>query len=434
MSLVEKEITSENIERARSHSEFEKRRETEQKLIPTRPERFIELFKAQAIPIEELYLSSPDSDEFSLRLRRTSLPEGNVYTTTLKDRGTIVDAALVRTEVDPEISQATYEYYAAMGLPRVEKLRFIGDNGVSIDFFDTEERPVIVEVEHDDAAERVLRIAELEAMTDSVLIDASDNPAMTSERIAYEHSIEHSPATRESLDAFSLRVTQEMVAHYVAGKHHVAVGITGMSGSGKTTTTRAIEEHLVSALGEAYRPIIISTDDYHFGKTRLEEQYGAPYANWDSPHTYNTAELADDLTQLKKGSSILRRHFDFATEEPVYDSAIDASPFIIVEGLYAGSKDLQNVRDLHFELPTSVADSIGRDIRRLVIENRANNAFPTPESRLKYQIETALPTYFEQRRPARNTFGESVRPLAERARMLAQVTRLAEYQTQDRQD
>jgi len=415
MPLVEKEITTQNIERARSHSEFEKRRETEQKLVPSNPDIFVELFKDKATPIEQIYLSSPD-DEFSLRLRSTYLPEGTVYKATQKDRGAIVERALERTEIDTDISQAAFEHFAAMDLPRVHKLRFTITHGVT--------------VECDDPAERAQHIALLEALTGSILIDKSDDPEFTNEHIAHRSSPEYSRRTPESLDAFSARVSQEMVAHYVAGKQHVIVGLTGMSGSGKTTATRAIEAHIVEAFGESYRPIVLSTDDYHFGKTKLEQQYGAPYSDWDSPRTYNTAELARDLQQLTEGIPLIRRHFDFDTEEPAYDSFVEPSPFVIIEGLYAGSGDLSAIRDLHFELPTSIATSIGRDVRRLVIENRANRAFPTPESRLKYQIETALPLYLAQERPTRNAFSACVRPLAERASMLAQITRSIEHQTQ----
>lgn len=431
MSLVEKEITMQNVERAQNHSEFERRHETEQKLIPTEPKVFEELYKAQAQPIEQLYLSTPD-DEFSLRLRSHYLPEGTVYKATQKDRGQLVESALQRTEIDTVISQEAYEHYAALDLPRVRKLRFAISENVSIDFYDSQTMPVIIEVEHEDPAIRAELITNIEAMTNSRLIDQSSNLAFTNEFIAHQN-IPEREHSKESLDEFATRVTREMVAHYVSGKNHIVVGLTGMSGSGKTTVTRAIEAHIVEAFGESYRPLILSTDDYHFGKTHLENQYGAPYSAWDSPLTYNTAELASDLAQLAEGEPLLRRHFDFETEEPAFDALVEPSPFVIVEGLYAGSKDLAAVRDLHFELPTSIATSIGRDVRRLILEDRANRAFPTPESRLKYQLETALPLYLSQERPQRNTFNASMRPLGERAVMIAELIRLPAFQTREHQ-
>ena len=213
-----------------------------------------------------------------------------------------------------------------------------------------------------------------------------------------------------------------MIAQYVTGKKQVVTGLTGMSGAGKTTVTKAISEKMKALIGEDYAPLVVSTDDYHFGKAYLEKAYGAPWTEWDDPRTYNTAELASDLVLMAEGQSLIRRHFDFTTEEPVFDNEVPPAAFVIIEGLYAGSKDLEDVRDLHFNLPTSVATSIGRDIRRLVIENRANRVFPTPESRLKYQLETALPLFLEQEQPRKKGFSASVRPMASRAFMLERIT------------
>ncbi len=112
-----------------------------------------------------------------------------------------------------------------------------------------------------------------------------------------------------------------------------------------------------------------------------------------------------------------------SNERVVVDGEINPSPFVIVEGLYAGSPDLREVRNLHYEMPTSIATSIGRDIRRLLIENRANGSIGTPEDRLKYVMEIALPTYLKQKRPRANSFSMHSRPLAERAFMLDQLSR-----------
>jgi len=420
MSLVEKEITLHNIERAQKHAEFESRREVEQKLLPVNSEVFEQLFKAESVAIEQLYLSTPE-DEFSLRLRRTDSPDGVIYKATQKDRGEVKNNALDRVEIDTTISKETYEYYQAQGLPSVHKQRYELMDGVSVDFYEGGQYPVIVEVEHKDSEVRAELIAVVETLTASPLNDRSSDPALTNEAIAHR-KVERRVTSPESLDTFATHVAREMVARYVSGSQQVVAGLTGMSGSGKTTVTNAIQSQLTETFGESFRPIVLSTDDYHFGKTALEQQYGAPYSDWDSPRTYNTVELARDLALLRHGTPLIKRHFDFETEEPSYDELVSPSPFVIIEGLYAGCKDLSGVRDLHFELPTSIATSIGRDVRRLVIDNRANRAFPSPESRLRYQIETALPLYLSQKHPGRNTHSASARSVVDRAFMLAKLT------------
>jgi hypothetical protein len=214
-----------------------------------------------------------------------------------------------------------------------------------------------------------------------------------------------------------------MVALYVSGMGQVVVSFDGLPGAGKTTVTNGLEQSLVELYGEAMRPITLSTDDYHVGKTGLEARHGAPYTEWDTAKTYDIEQLKLDIAQLEMNLPIMKRHFDFDSEEPVFDGEISStSPFVIIEGIHAGSSNLNGVRHLHFEMPTGIATSVGRDLRRLVIENRANRVFPTPESRLRYQIETVVPAYFERERPSKKAFSACERPLAERAFMLNALT------------
>src|SRR5690606_9031814 len=150
----------------------------------------------------------------------------------------------------------------------------------------------------------------MQTMAGNTLIDRSNDPALTNEAIAfraYEKSGQTDRLkTLESLDVFTRRVLSEMVAQYATGKQQVVVGLTGMSGSGKTTVTKALKEDIVELFGNEFTPIVLSTDDYHLGKTTLEATYGAPYTEWDDAKTYNTHELAQDLAQLKEGVPLIK--------------------------------------------------------------------------------------------------------------------------------
>lgn len=421
MSLVEKEITKLNVELARQSPELEKYNETEHKLTPSNPEVLEQLFGAQAYPVEQLYLSNPE-DEFSLRVRRSEKPEGIEYSAAQKERAQERPGdALTRREIPTPISAETFAYYKSMDLPTVTKRRADVMEGVTVDFIDDPVEPVIVEIEHNDPAIRAYLLTVMQDMAGGTLVDRSHDPALTNEAIAHRLYSKERSKNPESLDVFVRRVTAEMVAQYVTGKNTVVTTLRGMSGSGKSTVVKMVQEQITELFGESFRPLALSTDDYHFGKQYLEEHYGAPYVDWDHGNTYNTLELSEDLQALRGGKAIQKRFFDFATEEPVRSGEHQPSPFVIVEGLYAGSSDLYGVRDLHFDLPTSIADCIGRDTRRIVIENRANHAFPTPESRLRYQLEVALPLYQEQHSPERARFSACARPLGERAWMLASL-------------
>ncbi|MGV9001422.1 MAG: hypothetical protein ACOH18_00475 [Candidatus Saccharimonadaceae bacterium] len=421
MPLVESELTLKNVERANRSPEFASSREREQKFIATSPWPSEFLFRHKALPIEQVYLSSPE-DEFNLRVRCVYKPEGNEYSATLKDDGELIDGARDRLEVSTPISKQAYELYAAKPeLARIHKLRAEVHEGLTVDFIDGFDDPVY-EVEHNDPNERSRLVAALQMLLNGQVVEATGEKEYDNEEIAYRLSGAERKKAPESLDNFTERVLGAMIAQYVAGRNQVVVGLTGMSGSGKTTVTKALQERIAELYGEQLKPIVISTDDYHFGKAKLEEAYGAPYTEWDDAKTYNTEELAFDLQQLAEGVPIIKRHFDFETEEPALDEELPLSPFVILEGLYASSKDLEKVRNLHFELPTSIATSIGRDVRRLIIDNRKNRAFPTAESRLRYQIETAAPIYLSHEMPVDKGFSASSRPLAHRAFMLAKLT------------
>lgn len=410
MSLVEKDISKNNFEHFSKTVEYASRIESEQKFVATKPEVF-EVFRSMALPIErQAYLSHPD-EEFSLRVRKLLGPKDARYTATLKDRGQLENGQQHRLEIETDVDAATYKFYADR-YPFIKKLRAEPAEGFVVDFM--EGMPPIIEIETKNPVWREHLLGIVEHTTKEVTGDRTFDP----ETLAHRFNPREKSPPRESLDTFTERVVSAVLAEYVCGRDYAVVGLSGMSGSGKSTVTRAIEATLTERFGESYRPITLSTDDYHRGRTWLEDTYGAPWTNWDDPRVYDTEELARDIKLLKQGYPLIRRHFDFEKEEVVFDEQVPPSPFIVLEGLYAGSPDLNGVRNLHFELPTGVATSIGRDLRRLVIEGRTNRVFPTPEARLRYQLETALPAYINQERPRLNSFSACARPLASRAFML----------------
>jgi len=220
---------------------------------------------------------------------------------------------------------------------------------------------------------------------------------------AYDYYRSHllEKSTIETEQQLVNHVVENFETYYKAGLNYVVIGLSGMSGSGKSTLAREVRRIMSEKYGEQFAPVILSTDDYHRGRKYLESTYGAPWQNWDDPRVYNTQELAEDLKAFGRGERIIKKHFDFDIEEPALDDIIEPRPFVLVEGLFADSPDLDGIRHAHFEVPVSPVTALGRDIRRLV-SKRANNEFSNPEARLKYQLETGLPTYIESRSRPRN--------------------------------
>ncbi len=419
MSMIEKNLSQKNFELSRTNPELLKRREKEQKLVPRDPHYF-DAFKDLGVAIEQVYLSHP-SEEFSLRVRAAYKPEGTKYTATLKDAGEVIDGNLDRMEVETEIDAETFTFYQSNpDYPRVRKIRTELADGLTIDFVEGLEAPLIEKETSEDPTGQQFVDAFQEG-----LIDKTGDSSVLNESIAHSlHEKETLLPKSESIDSLVDRIVTEAVTQYSLGHQQVVLGISGMSGSGKSTVAREVEKTLVEAFGESFQPLTLSSDDYHRGKKWLEATYGAPWTNWDDPRVYHTAELAEDLKKLANGETIRRKHFDFATEEVIYDEEVSTRPFVIVEGLFAGSPDLNPVRHLHFEVPGGVATSIGRDVRRLMLAGRANGSIGSPESRLRYQMEKAVPTYTAQERPRRNSFAAYTRPLAERAFLLDKLREL----------
>lgn len=217
MSLVEKEITRANVERARSNPEFEKFNETEHKLTPADPSLLRELFQDMAIPVEQIYLSTP-WDEFSQRVRCVYGPTGPEYTASQKDRGEISGTALKRQEIPTPINAEAFSFYQSLDLPGVLKLRANVMPGVTVDFYDDPIEPVIVEVEHEDSTMRAQLLNHMQELTGNTLVDRSDDPTLTNEAIAMRLSGKEYQEKPESLDDFTHRVLGEMLAQYATEK------------------------------------------------------------------------------------------------------------------------------------------------------------------------------------------------------------------------
>ena len=105
------------------------------------------------------------------------------------------------------------------------------------------------------------------------------------------------------------------------------VGITGGSGSGKTT----FAERLRARFGS--HAAVLSHDDYYKNLPGMTAEEAAAY-DFDCPEAFDTYLLVKHLRDLKAGRSVAIPSYDFATHTRT-DAAhtIEPAPVIIVEGL-----------------------------------------------------------------------------------------------------
>ena len=376
------------VETLVASGEFERKpqREIEKKYLPIFPDQ-LEQFRSDALPVEQFYLSHPD-EEFSLRLRETCSKDGVLhYEATLKDEGTVTKAGLDRIEVTTEVFPATYHtYFDESETPQLRKLRAEPSKHIAVDFF--EDGHIQTEAE-DMTAWRAF--CDRHHMHNSFVDITGDKMANNEFRAHFLFRRNH--GGKEAL-ALPGELDTGKIAEAIWRRHHTSTytvaTIAGRSGSGKTTVIRDVQQQLEQ---NGIRSIVLSTDDYHRGKSWLESYKGSEWTDWDAPIVYDVEALQADIRRLWSGETIAKQHFDFDTSEPAHDGVLEPAPVILVEGIYARHHSFGAMTDLRFELPTPLATCIGR---RLLRDLQERPVFADPKKSLRYMLENAELAYRNQ--------------------------------------
>jgi uridine kinase len=108
----------------------------------------------------------------------------------------------------------------------------------------------------------------------------------------------------------------------------VLIGVSGGSGSGKTTFAKALQ----SALG-AERASIITQDAYYFDQSHLFDRDGG-VVNFDHPDSLDAELLEEHLRSLSQGHDVRVPVYDFKTHRRLSASrAVPATELVIVDGI-----------------------------------------------------------------------------------------------------
>lgn len=344
--------------------------------------------REKALPIRQIYLSHYE-ENYSLRVREKTDETGQTtYTAALKDKGSMTNGGLERMEIETEISAEAFHYYDRQQIyPDIHKLRYSPESGIDYDFLSVfTDNDIRLEIEN---SERL----------DEVLINHTDAVEVTDHRLGSNEFLAHLLFRRTFGNYEPLRPRPDLrpadairaINERLAAGDTPIVRIYGRSGSGKSTFVREIAE------GLGIPSIVLSTDDYNRGKAYLDAITGEVWTDFESPDTYDTVLMADDLARLLRGEPIRGRTFDFVSQEPVMTDTIMPAPVIFIEGIHASSPDFDRFDTLDYELPTSAAESAARRILREFSGQRDQSAFPTPELLLRYIIEKVEPSYLSRR-------------------------------------
>ncbi len=176
------------------------------------------------------------------------------------------------------------------------------------------------------------------------------------------------------------------------------IGITGGSGSGKSTIVRKISE-VVSEF------VFIPQDNYYHSATYINNENITAY-NFDHPDAFDTKLLYQQLRDLKEGKSIEMPQYDFVHHRRKDNTLlVEAKPLVIIEGLMVlYDEDIRNLLDLKLYVDTP--DDI-RFIRRL--KRDMSERGRTVDSVITQYLEVVRPGHFSFIEPTKE-FADIVIP------------------------
>ncbi|MCP4913824.1 MAG: uridine kinase [Oligoflexia bacterium] len=141
------------------------------------------------------------------------------------------------------------------------------------------------------------------------------------------------------------------------------IGITGGSGSGKTTFAKKLLDRTNDNIS------IIHMDSYYLSPlpTHLVDEKGK--ANFDHPEAFDWELLTDHLIKLKSGQAIDSPVYDFITSSRTErTNPIEATDVVLLEGLFTiFNEEIRNILDikvfLHVESDIRFTRRLNRDVK-----------------------------------------------------------------------
>lgn len=167
-------------------------------------------------------------------------------------------------------------------------------------------------------------------------------------------------------------------------QEHYIIGISGGSGSGKTTFVRKLK-----SLFSEEQVCFISLDNYYLPR---EEQYTDPNGirNFDLPQSIESERLLGDIDKLKKGDIISKKEYVFNNEQAIAEEIkISPAPVIIIEGLFI--YHYPSIKDL-FDLKLYIYAKDNLKLIRRIKRDRTERNYPLEDVIYRYEHHV-MPSY-----------------------------------------
>ena len=169
-------------------------------------------------------------------------------------------------------------------------------------------------------------------------------------------------------------------------KRPVIIGITGGTGSGKSTIARAIFESVPKK-----KASIIEQDCYYKSQSHLPPEERVK-VNYDHPLAFDTDLMFTHLQQLLSGQAIEKPQYDFTVHNRKNETiTVEPRDIILVEGiLVLDSPKVRELMDIKIFVDT---DADVRIIRR--IKRDMNERGRTLESVIAQYLDVVKPMHLE---------------------------------------
>lgn len=162
------------------------------------------------------------------------------------------------------------------------------------------------------------------------------------------------------------------------------IGITGGSGSGKTSLLNLLRDSFAS-----HEVAILSQDNYY---RRKEEQVRDAHGihNFDLPEAFLMDEFINDLRRLGRGETVKRLEYTF-NNDAVEPGLIEVAPadVIVAEGLFLMHD--KAIRE-QFDLSVFVEVSDALKLKRRIMRDKEERNYPIDDVLYRYEHHV-MPSY-----------------------------------------
>lgn len=162
------------------------------------------------------------------------------------------------------------------------------------------------------------------------------------------------------------------------------IGITGGSGSGKSTFIRRIREQF-----SRDQVCIVSMDDYYLPREEQHEDTQGE-KNFDLPKSFDKKAFRRDLQLLMDGATVEKQEYVFNNENATPKTLVfKSAPIIIVEGLFVFH--YKKIAPM-FQLKVFISAKENLKVIRRIYRDRVERNYPLEDVLYKYEHHV-LPSF-----------------------------------------